>query len=496
MAALDVLPGEAIFQSLFTHMTVGCAICRMLFEHGRPVDWEFLKVNPAYEALTGLNAVAGRRISEVLPALLATSPEILEAYGQVASGGGPAHFEMAVKPLGLWIKVRAFSPEPGLFIATLEDQTAAKLAQEGLRSSEKRFRLVAENTSDMVWTMDLQGQFTYMSPAVARLRGFTQNEVLEHSLEETLAPWALPMARRVLEEAVASVAAGQPVTDFRVEWEELCKGGTTLWTEVNASVLRDDTGRPIGFVGVTRDITERKRLDAEQLALQAELDAFQRLDSAGQLASAVVQEMDDGLATIMALTSILDLQGGEAAAKAKVILKAAVHGRAVVKALQDFSRKEATGVELLDLNTLARKESDLIARIAHPGVEIQRDLAVDLPRILGDEGTLTHAIRNLCLNAVEAMPEGGRLTLRTGTGEAGAQVVLSIEDTGVGMSEGVRARAMEPFFTTKPAGKGTGLGLSAAFGTVRAHAGTVEINSRPGQGTQVVLTFPGVMTTA
>ena len=495
MESLDVLPGEAIFQALFTHMTVGCAICRMVFEDGRPVDWQYLKVNPAYEALTGLKDVEGRRISEAMPAFLATAPELLETYGRVASGHGPIHFERPIKPLGVWVKVHAFSPEPGLVIATVENQTGAKLAQERLLSSEKRFRLVAENTSDMVWTMDFQGHFTYMSPSVEGLRGFTQSEVLEHGLEETLAPWALPMAQRQLQEALASVAAGEPVKAFRVEWEELCKGGATLWTEVHASVMRDDFGKPAGFVGVTRDITERKRLEAEQRALHARMDAFQRMDSAGQVASGVVQELDNVLATIMAMTSILDLEGGEAAAKAKVILKAAVHGQAVVKSLQDFARKEATGVDLLDLNTLAGKESDLIARSAHPAVQIQLDLAPGLPRILGDEGTLTHAIRNICLNAVEAMPGGGRLTLRTGSDEAGGEVVLSIEDTGVGMSEGVRARAMEPFFTTKLAGKGRGLGLSAAFGTVRAHDGTVAIHSRPRQGTRVQLTFPGVLAT-
>ena len=321
-------------------------------------------------------------------------------------------------------------------------------------------------------------------------------EVLDRavSLEEVLAPWALPIARRVFQAAMDAVAEGRPDPAFRVEWEELCKDGSTLWTEVNASELRDERGRCIGFNGVTRDITERKRLEQEQLALQAQLDAFQRLESAGQLASGVAEEMDNVLATIMALASILEIQGGEPAAKAKVILKASQHGRAIVKALQDFSRKEATDVELLDLNAVARQERELISRIAHPGIELQEDLMEGLPPILGDEASLAQAIRNLCLNAVEAMPEGGRLTLRTCRPGDGGLVVLSVEDTGVGMSEAVRARALEPFFTTKAAGKGTGLGLSAVFGTVRAHSGTVEIQSRPGQGTQVLLTFPCVTT--
>ena len=482
---------EAIGGSLFQNMRQGCALCRVLYEDGRPVDWLFLEANPAYLALTGLPRVAGRRISELLPALLTTSPEVLATYGAVAGGQGPRSFEMRVRPLGIWVSVHAFSPRPGHFIATLENITAAKEAQAALAASEQRYRLVTENALDETWTMDLEGRFTYISPSVERMRGFTQAEAMVQTLEEVLVPEAAVQARRMLREAQAAHAAGLPIPEFGIEWEEYRKDGSTVWTEVRASGLLDESGRTIGFAGITRDITERKRMEAQQRALQTRVEALQRLESVGLLASGISQEMNNVLATIMALASIVEIQGGEAAAKAKVILKASRHGRAIVKALQDFSRQDPIGLELLDLNALARREADLISRIAHRGIVIHEDLPSNPGRILGDEDALANAIRNVCLNAVEAMPEGGSLTLRTRFAPGGA-CELTIEDTGCGMTEAVRSRALDPFFTTKPFGKGTGLGLSAVFGTVRAHAGTLELRSTPGQGTQVLMTFPGL----
>jgi len=480
---------EQLGQALFQNMAQGCAHCRILHQDGRPSDWLFLAANPAYLALTGLPAVAGRRLSEVLPALLETSPEVLAAYAAVASGGAPRRFEMRVPALGLWVSVYAFSPGPGEFIATLENITAAKEAQAALLASERRYRLVTENALDETWTMDLQGRFTYVSPSVLRRRGFTPAEALAQSLEEALVPAAAAQARQALGEAQEALAAGRSVPELRAEWEEYRKDGATVWAEVRASGLQDETGRITGFVGITRDISERKRIEAERQALQARLEALQRLESVGLLASGVAHEMNNVLATIMALSAITEIQGGEDAAKAKVILKTARHGRAIVKALQDFSRHDPVGLELLDLNALVRREAELIARIAHRGIAIHEDLPSHPGRILGDEDALANAIRNVCLNAVEAMPEGGSLTLRTRFGPGGG-CELAIEDTGIGMTEAVRARAVDPFFTTKAFGKGTGLGLSAVFGTVRAHAGTLELRSAPGRGTQVRMTFP------
>ena len=174
---------------------------------------------------------------------------------------------------------------------------------------------------------------------------------------------------------------------------------------------------------------------------------------------------------------------------AESLLQAAVRGRDLVKGLRDFSRKDLDSAVALDLNELVRKEADLLERTTLKKVAIALDLEEGLPEFFGEASALANALMNLCMNAYDAMPGGGRITLGTRFQKPGA-LVLTVQDDGEGMPPDVLARAMEPFFTTKPTGKGTGLGLSQVFGTMRAHGGTMDLQSQPGQGTRVTLTFP------
>ena len=216
---------------------------------------------------------------------------------------------------------------------------------------------------------------------------------------------------------------------------------------------------------------------------------LQRLESLGQLAGGVAHEINNVLASIMAAAEVLSMRGGEATPLAEVILKSTRHGRDIVRALLDFSRKDLAAATLLDLNEVVRGQAQLLSSTTRQRVRIEAALEEGLPWILAESSALVSAVLNLCLNAVDAMPEGGTLTLRTQKTSAGA-VQLCVEDTGQGMTEQVRLRALEPFFTTKPFGKGAGLGLSTVFGLVQAHKGTLEIESSPGVGTRALLTFP------
>lgn len=243
---------------LFERMLLGCAVCRIVCMDGRPVDWIYQDVNPAFTKLTGLHDVVGRRVSEVLLSLLKTSPEVLTSYGEVALNNVTKHFEVFLKPMGIWVNVHAFSPEPEVFIVTLEDITATKEAEAALKWQERHYRLITENVSDEIWTMNLEGRFTYISPSVERLRGCTQAEALTQRLDEILGPEDLALAQATFHAAAEAAVAGQPMPEFHTEWEEFRKDRTKIWTEVRANELRDEEGRVIGYLGVTRDISERK----------------------------------------------------------------------------------------------------------------------------------------------------------------------------------------------------------------------------------------------
>ena len=398
------------------------------------------------------------------------------------------HFERFIEPLDIWVNVHAFSPEPETFIAMLENITATKVAEEALRRSEQRYRLVTENASDEIWTLDLEGRLTYVSPSVERLRGFTPAEALAQRLEDILGPEDLALAQAALRAAGEAVAAGRPVPEFFAEWEEFRKDGSKVWTEVRAGGFKDDDGKVIGILGVTRDLTERRALAARQKALQAELEHLKRLEVVGQLASGVAHEINNVLGTVMAIASVIEYRGSHHVPEAQIILRASQHGRDIVKALLAYGRKDIQGAVPLDLNQILSRERASLP--IPPGIEIIEDLQGGIPRVRADEGALGHAIRNVIQNAVEAMPEGGTLTL--GSLAVPGSVHLTIADTGRGMTEEVRQKAMDPFFTTKAFGTGAGLGLSAVFGTMRAHSGTIEIRSSPGQGTQVTLSLPAM----
>ena len=280
--------------------------------------------------------------------------------------------------------------------------------------------------------------------------------------------------------------------------------------------LWDSRGNPVGLIAVMgrkpiedRDLAEsvlqvvavhcaheleRKRAEEAERRIQAELLRYQKLESIGGLASGVAHDMNNVLAAIMGLATVLQnrVEGDPAATRdLDLLLKAALRGRNLVKGLMDFSRDGLKDPAPVDLNQVLRQEAELLTRAAAGRVEVGLDLEEPLPEVLGEVSALANVVMNLCVNALDAMPEGGRLTLRSRKLDGGG-VEVGVEDTGQGMTPEVLAKALDPYFTTKPVGKGTGLGLSIVYGVMKAHGGGCQIQSRPGLGTRVLLAFPAM----
>jgi len=239
-------------------------------------------------------------------------------------------------------------------------------------------------------------------------------------------------------------------------------------------------------------ITRQKEAEREIQALTDQLQQSQKMESLGRLAGGIAHDMNNILAAIFAVTQSLQFRFTEDPLTAEalaIVERAAQRGKDLIKGLLGFARKERGVVATVDLNELVRREAALLEHTLLQKYQLVVSLEESLPTIQGDPGTLGSALMNLCVNAVDAMPEGGSLGIQTRRGDGGS-VQLIVEDTGTGMPPEVVRRAMEPFYTTKPVGKGTGLGLAMVFTTARAHGGTLALSSEEGKGTQVVLTLP------
>lgn len=247
-----------------------------------------------------------------------------------------------------------------------------------------------------------------------------------------------------------------------------------------------------------RLLAERLQREQERRRFEAQLARSQKMESLGSLAGGVAHDMNNVLGAILGLASAhASLQpAGSSSQKAfETIEKAARRGGTLVRGLLDFTRKGLVEEAAVDLNTLVQEEVHLLERTTLSRVDCVLSLDPQLRPIRGDAGALSHVLMNLCVNAVDAMPQGGTLTLRT-RNLPGDRVELQVADTGAGMTPEVLEKALEPFFTTKDQGKGTGLGLSIVYGTVKAHGGSVELQSQPGEGTTVTLGFPALATAA
>lgn len=350
----------------------------------------------------------------------------------------------------------------------------------------RRLALVAERTTSGVVITDSSGRITWVNNAFTRITGFTAEEAQGTIPGDLLqGPDSDPETAAYMR---ARVAAGLP---FETDILNYRKGGEPYWIHINVDPLFDPGGAPIGFISVQTDITDLKHKEEERLQLERELLHVQKLESLGTLASGVAHDMNNVLGAIMGVTStLLHTQADEGLKKRlSLILTASERGRELVRNLNAYARKDQSGFQALSVNPLVEREASILRGSTFRQVEVHCTLAPDLPWVWADPDALGNALMNLCTNAVDAMDGQGRLSLATELGADGF-VELSVTDTGAGMPPEVQARALEPFFTTKPVGKGTGLGLAMVLGTSKTHGGSVEIDSALGRGTTVRLRIP------
>lgn len=370
------------------------------------------------------------------------------------------------------------------------DTRERKRAEEALRKSEERFRNFVENINEVIFAIDLDQCFTYVSPVVKDVLGYQPEEILGKSVINYIFKEDVPF---VVQNLLQVLNGTLGPTEYRV----VDKTGKIRWVRSSSRPISVD-GEVVGIQGVLTEVTERK-------SLEGQVRQAQKLESLGTLAGGIAHDFNNILGIVMGHAGLLGrLRGDPSGSQASLdaIDKAVKRGTGLVRQLLTFARKGEVVLESIQVNEVIRELDKLLLQTFPKTIEIVTKLSPDLPRILADNTQIHQVLLNLSLNARDAMPAGGRLRISTRvvgrdfvqerfqTAISEKYVAIEVHDTGAGMDEETKTRIFEPFFTTKESGKGTGLGLAVVFGIVQTHKGYVGVESAVGTGTVFCIYFP------
>lgn len=543
-----VQESEAQYRTLFETLIEGfCTIDVIVDASGRCVDFRFLDVNPAFEEQAGLQNVQGKSMREIAPDL---EERWFQVYGQVALTGESVHFENEAKALGRYFDVCAYrvgGPESRKVAIVFNDITAQKGTQRRIQAQLERLDLLQQITRAIGERQDLPSIFQVVlrtledqfsidfgciclyEPAdrqlvVARVGQRGQELAMQIGLAEG-ARFHIDdngLSRCVHGQLVYEPDAGEVQFPFA---QRLAKSGmralvaAPMMIESHVfgmlvAVRREVDSFSSGECEFLRQLSEHVALAAHQAQLYGALQTAyedlrhtqqsavrqERLRALGQMASGIAHDINNAISPVALYTdSLLEREANISPRGREQLqtIQVAIHDvAATVARMREFYRQREEQVTLVpvQLNDLVPQVVDLtrahwsdVPQQAGITVELHTELAANLPVIMGVESEIREALTNLVINAVDAMPTGGTLTLRTRAVDTG-QVQIEVSDTGVGMDEDARRRCLEPFFTTKGE-RGTGLGLAMVYGMLQRHSAEIEIDSAVGKGTTMRLTF-------
>ncbi|HXD30230.1 MAG TPA: ATP-binding protein [Pyrinomonadaceae bacterium] len=383
----------------------------------------------------------------------------------------------------------------------LENEIAErKLAEEALRDSEGRYRLLFESNPFPMWVFDNESlRFLAVNEASVLHYGYSTDEFLSMTIKDIRPPEDIPV---LLEFMTTSPQA----PDESTAWRHRKKDGAVIEVEITSSPL-SFAGRPAKLV-LAIDVTERKKAENSLKELEDQLRQSQKLEAIGQLAGGVAHDFNNLLTAISGHSDMclrrLD-SDDPLRRRVEQIKKAGDRAAALTRQLLAFSRKQILQPKVIDLNDIVVDMNKMLRRLIGEDIHLMMGLGVDLGKVKADPNQIEQVLMNLSVNARDAMPKGGKLTIETSNVQVGEEfasyhmavppgqyVMLAVSDTGFGMDAGTQARIFEPFFTTKEVGKGTGLGLATVYGIVKQSGGTIWVYSEVDCGTTFKIYLPAI----
>ncbi len=455
-------------------------------------DWRLMYVNPAAMGmithLTGLTAdkIIGESHWEIFP--WTVGQPIERDYRRAVAEQVPVHFELCYEPTGDWFEIHAYPSKLGLGIY-FRDATERKQAEQKIREQANLLAIA----TDAIFVYDLDDRLLFWNRGAERLYGWSVDEVLGQDWRSLMGPNGTVEA-----DAIDPIALDQNA--WQGEVKRLTQAGQVVTVMSRRSVMLDDLGQPKSILMVDTDITDKKLLELQFLRAQ-------RLESLGTLASGIAHDLNNVLTPILGIVQLLPLKVPNLDHRTQHLLEilndSAKRGADLVKQILAFAR----GIEGKPIETqighLLVEIQKIIRQTFPKNIELVHDLPQDLWLISAD-GTLLHQVfMNLCVNARDAMPEGGQLSMTAENitideyyarihidAKVGSYVVVTIADTGMGIPLEIIDRIFDPFFTTKEVGQGTGLGLSTVLGIIKSHHGFINVYSELNQGTRFKVYFP------
>lgn len=389
---------------------------------------------------------------------------------------------------------------PHAVVTTFHDVTERKRAERTLVEKETRMRILVETIPDLIWLKDAEGVYLTCNKIFEQFFGAKESDIVGKTdydfVNKELADFFREHDRKAM-------AAGGPSSNM--EWITFASDGHRAYLNTIKTPMYDAEGRLLGVLGIGRDITEYHKLEDQ-------LRHAQKMESIGTLAGGIAHDFNNILSAIIGYgqVTLMDMpQDDPLRMNIENMLGSAESAASLTQSLLTFSRKQITERKPIDLNTVLKKVKKFLVRVIGEDVAVRMALAGGQLAIFADGGQLEQVFMNLATNARDAMPKGGSFFIESsvieldnqfvtahGYGKPGTYAMVTVTDTGEGMSEEIRKKIFEPFFTTKEAGRGTGLGLAMVYGIVKKHEGLINVYSEPGKGTTFRIYLPMIKAAA
>jgi two-component system cell cycle sensor histidine kinase/response regulator CckA len=401
-------------------------------------------------------------------------------------------------------RILEFQSKPFAWQGSLRVLSEARDVTER-RSAEQRIRILSEaveRSPSLIILTDAQARIVYANPKFTEVTGYTLEEILGRNPRFLKGSETPPDEYRKLWQTVTRGGV------WRGEFHNRKKNGELYWAECMITALRNYAGEITHYLGVQEDLTERRKMEEEKRMLEEQFRQAQKMEAIGQLSGGIAHDFNNLLGVIIGFNELLQerIQGDEVAHKyIAQIRKAGDSAVELIHHLLAFSREQVLEPRVLDLNCVLSELGEMLPRLINEDIMLLLVAPPDLGRVKADPGQIEQVILNLAVNARDAMPHGGKLTIETANVELdenyarehiavvpGRYVMLAVSDTGVGMEPVIQARIFEPFFTTKELGKGTGLGLATVYGIVKQSGGNIWVYSEPAKGTTFKIYLPRV----